>query len=173
MLGTRVAVIALSSVLALSNPELSPQPPVRGVCSQLVKSLKSKPIKKKKKVQKKKAKDKDVELLAHLIFAEVGSDYIPDKVLETAGAVVINRMHDKDLKGDNLHDVIYTKGQFDVVRTGAIKKKPTKRCYTIARHLLEDGVKYYDVPSNVVYFAEWKQGSGVYYKWKNVIFSYK
>lgn len=116
--------------------------------------------------------NEDVDELARLIFAEVGSDWIPDTCLYYCGATVLNRVEDEDYP-NNQHDVIYQKGQYQVSWTGAMNKTPTDRCYKIARNLLENGVEYYDIPTDLVYFAEWKQGSGAYYTYKNIIFSLK
>lgn len=51
-----------------------------------------------------------------------------------------------------------------------VQPQATERCWRIAEELLISG---YDIPSNVLYQAEFKQGSGVYKKVQNMYFCYK
>lgn len=105
--------------------------------------------------------EEDLDLLSRLIFAEVGCEWIPDDVQLYVGSVVLNRV-DSDLFPDNIYDVIYAKGQYSPTQSGSINNTPDERTIENARKLLEDGSI---LPANVVFQANFKQGSGVYYEY--------
>ena len=105
--------------------------------------------------------EEDVDLLAHLINAEMGCSWFSDDLLLYAGSVVLNRIEHTNYK-NNLHDVIYEDGQYQCTWNGAIKKEPSERHYKIAKELLENGSV---IPENVIYQAEFKQGSDVFYEY--------
>ena len=113
--------------------------------------------------------DEELELLAHLIFAEAGSDWCSDKMQQYTGSVVLNRMTSTRFP-NTMYDVIYQSGQYSVVRSGAINKVPNERAYNCARYLLENGSQ---IPHNVVYQSSCKQGKvwahtkGAYYCYGN------
>lgn len=111
----------------------------------------------------------DLELLAHIIYAEAGSDYCTDEMRYGVGSVVLNRVEDECFP-DTLYNVIYQKGQYQCTWDGNIDKTPDERSYRIAQDLLNNGSIF---PSDVVYQAEFKQGSGVYSKIQNIYFCYK
>nr|DAG18783.1 MAG TPA: Cell Wall Hydrolase [Caudoviricetes sp.] len=111
----------------------------------------------------------DLELLAHVIYAEAGSDYCTDEMRYGVGSVVLNRVEDECFP-DTLYNVIYQKGQYQCTWDGNINKTPDKRAYRIAMDLLNNGSIF---PSDVVYQAEFKQGSGVYSKIQNIYFCHK
>lgn len=113
--------------------------------------------------------NEELELLAHLIFAEAGSDWCSDKMQQYTGSVVLNRIASPYFP-NNMYDVIYQKGQYSVTRTGAINKTPNERAYNVARFLLENGSV---LPSNVVFQSQHIQGDGIYEKVQNMYFSYK
>ncbi len=103
----------------------------------------------------------DLELLAHLIYAEAGYSWMAEETLYYVGSVVLNRVN-SDLYPDTLYDVIYQTDpclQYACTVDGNIEKTPTERCYRIAEDLLRNGSV---LPENVIYQAEFKQGSGVY-----------
>jgi hypothetical protein len=112
--------------------------------------------------------EEDIDLLAHLIYAEAGSSWIPDETLYYVGSVVLNRVNSKYYP-DTLYEVIYQKGQYACTWDGNIEKTPTERCYTIAEDLLINGSV---LPENVLYQAQFKQGSGVYSYQDNLYFCY-
>ena len=112
--------------------------------------------------------EEDLELLAHLIFAESGSDWIEDETLYYVGSVVLNRVN-SDLFPDTIYDVIYQRGQYACTWDGNIEKTPTERCYVIAEDLLRNGSV---LPEEVVFQAEFTQGSGVYAYQDNLYFCY-
>lgn len=111
----------------------------------------------------------DLDLLAHVIYAEAGSDYCTDEMRYGVGSVVLNRVEDECFP-DTLYNVIYQKGQYQCTWDGNIDKTPDERSYRIAQDLLNNGSIF---PSDVVYQAEFKQGSGVYSKIQNIYFCHK
>lgn len=113
--------------------------------------------------------DEELELLAHLIFAEAGSDWCSDKMQQYTGSVVLNRIASTRFP-NTMYDVIYQSGQYSVVRSGAINKTPNERAYNCARYLLENGSV---LPSNVVFQSQHIQGDGIYEKVQNMYFCYK
>lgn len=99
----------------------------------------------------------DLELLAHLIWAEVGDD--GEEAMYYAGSVVLNRMKNHEYP-DDLYSVIYQKGQYEVTWNGGLyKEEPSDIAYEVAADLLEEGSI---LPEGVVYQAEFKQGSGTF-----------
>lgn len=80
----------------------------------------------------------DVEMLAHLLFAEAGSDWISDETIYYVGSVVLNRVN-SDRYPNTLKDVIYQKGQYYPARHGFMSNHPTDRCWVIAENLLKNG----------------------------------
>ena len=113
--------------------------------------------------------NEELELLAHLIFAEAGSDWCSDKMQQYTGSVVLNRIASPYFP-NNMYDVIYQKGQYSVVKSGAIDKIPNERAYNVAKFLLENGSV---LPSNVVFQSQHKQGDGIYEQIQNMYFCYK
>lgn len=113
--------------------------------------------------------EEDYELLAHLIMGEAGADWCKDEMLFLVGCVALNRVK-SDKFPDTLEEVIYQKGQYQCVVDGNFDKEPTDRCWEIALELLIDG-SY--IPENVVFQAEFEQGSGVYTQVQNMYFCYE
>lgn len=113
--------------------------------------------------------DEELELLAHLIFAEAGSDWCSDKMQQYTGSVVLNRIASKYYP-NNMHDVIYQKGQYSVVKSGSINKTPNERAYECAKYLLINGSV---LPANVIFQSQHIQGDGIYEKVQNMYFCYK
>jgi hypothetical protein len=120
----------------------------------------------------------DIDLLARLITSEEGyaSDFeigsqAYENVVENyylCGSVVINRMN-HNLFPDTLEGVIYQRGQYAVVLTGAINKTYDDIAWEIAEELLTYGT---EIPSNVLGQAQFKQMDGVYKQVGNQIYSY-
>ena len=103
----------------------------------------------------------DVYLLARLINAEAAANSTLDK--QYVGAVVMNRLR-MGYWGSTLKSVIYAKGQYACTWQGRkFHQTPPQDCIDIATALLKG--ETYGVPSNVIYQAQFKQGSGV---WKKV-----
>ena len=105
----------------------------------------------------------DVDLLARLIEAEQGI-VKDDEALYSCGSVVLNRVKSSEYP-NTLYDVIYqTKPclQYACTKNKTINRPASERSLRIAEELLKYGST---APEDVVYQAEFKQGSGV---WKHI-----
>ena len=76
----------------------------------------------------------DVELMAHIIFAEAGNQPLTGMI--GVGAVIMNRVA-SDRFPDTIKEVVYAPGQFDPVRNGSINLTPTDMAYAAAHLALE------------------------------------
>ena len=102
--------------------------------------------------------ESDLMLLAKVIYAEAGSDFLSDEWKMCVGEVVLNRVASPEFP-NTIPDVVYQPGQYHGARSGYIASLiPSERCIEIARRLL-DGERIME-PS-VVFQANFKQGSGV------------
>ena len=111
----------------------------------------------------------DVNLLARLIYAEAAANNILDK--QYVGAVVMNRLR-SGLWGNTLKSVIYAKGQYACTWQGKkFNSNPPEDCISIAQALLQG--ETYGVPENVIFQAQFKQGSGVWKKVGSHYYCYK
>lgn len=109
-----------------------------------------------------------LELLAHLIYAEVGNE--SEDSMWYAGSVVINRINHHEYP-NNLYDVVYQRGQYEVTWNGGLyKETPSDIAYEVAAELLNSGSV---LPEDVLYQAEFVQGSGVYEKIDNTYYCYE
>lgn len=111
----------------------------------------------------------DLEILAHLLRGEAGSDWCSDEMVYYVGSVVLNRVAAKDFP-DTIEGVVFQKGQYACTWDGNYDRKPTERHYRIAEDLLLNGSL---LPEDVVFQAEFKQGSAVYAKVQNMYFCYR
>lgn len=110
----------------------------------------------------------ELELLAHLLVGEAGANWCTDEMIYYVGSVALNRVASKYFP-DTLEGVIYAKGQYACTWDGNFNRTPLERHYRIAEDLLLNGSV---LPADVVYQAEFKQGSGVYKKVQNMYFCY-
>lgn len=110
--------------------------------------------------------EEDLDLLARLITAEMGSEWVPDEVQLYVGSVPLNRMKSDAFPGETLYDVIYQESQYSPTWTGAINNTPDERTIENAKKLLTNGSV---LPENVVFQANFKQGDGVYYEYYDEI----
>lgn len=105
--------------------------------------------------------NEELNMLAALIFYEAGSDDCTDIHQQLVGQVVLNRVtHDKF--PDNIYDVITQKGQYstcELVLNNMGTDVIPQRCYDNALEVLNGNV---ECPDNVIFQANFKQGSGVY-----------
>lgn len=108
--------------------------------------------------QKPKYTEEELDLLARVIYAEVGCTWIPDWVQRMVGSVVLNRV-ESPYYPDTIYDVIYQPGQYAPTWDGSIHKTPDARTIENARYVLENGSV---CPSNVVGQNSIVTGSGVY-----------
>lgn len=106
---------------------------------------------------------KDLYLLSHLINAEAGSDWCSDDLMRYVGSVALNRVQHNAFP-NTLEEVIYQPGQYSCLWDGNFDKEPCDRAIRIAKELLDNGSV---LPVDVVYQAEFPQGSGVYIKEQN------
>lgn len=116
----------------------------------------------------------DIDLLARLITAEVGysQNYDPhdyEDMCYLTGSVVLNRINHEDFP-DTLREVIYQSGQYQCTWNGHIKRAYDDVAYEIAEELLAYGTT---VDPDVVFQAEFSQGSGCYKQIKNMRFCYR
>lgn len=113
--------------------------------------------------------DNELEMLAHLLGGEAGADWCEDKMLYYVGSVVLNRVKSAYFP-NTIKDVIFQKGQYSCTWDGNYYRTPSERCYRIAEELLTYGSL---LPEDVVFQAEFEQGSGVYEKVQNMYFCYR
>jgi hypothetical protein len=111
----------------------------------------------------------DLDIMAHLLNGEAGSDWCSDQMIYYVGSVVLNRVASDDFP-NTIKDVVFQKGQYACTWDGNYYREPTERHYKIAEWLLTNGSI---LPENVIFQAEFKQGSGVYTKVQNQYFCYK
>ena len=109
--------------------------------------------------------DYELDLLAAVIYHEAGSDECSDRHQQLVGQVVINRMNSDEFP-DTIYDVItqvkpniqYSTYK-NVVRDAGNRDIIPQRCYDNALAVLNSEV---ECPDNIVWQANFKQGSGVY-----------
>ena len=118
--------------------------------------------------------DEDIRILATTVYYEAGGT--TEQLREYVAQVVLNRVAD-DRFPDTIYGVITQPGQYagnyvTASATQAIKDKDARNgtfyystCVTSAKRAMMGGV---DMPSNVVFEANFKQGTGV---WKAVYFN--
>ena len=109
----------------------------------------------------------ELYLLAHLLCGEVQTGSWETQI--AVGSVVLNRVADRSYP-DTLRGVIYQRGQYACTWDGNFDRTPTDRNWAVARYLLENGSQ---IPANVVYQAQFRQGHGVYGKFGREILCYK
>lgn len=107
----------------------------------------------------------ELDLLARIIYAEVGSTWIPDWVQRMVGSVVLNRVKSSHYP-NTIRDVIYQPGQYSPTWNGSISKSPDARTIANARYLLEHGSI---CPDNVIGQNSIITGSGVYQSYHDSI----
>lgn len=126
---------------------------------QLAENEKQKGIEKLQEVEY----QKELYLLSHLINAEAGSDWCSDDLMRYVGSVALNRVQHEAFP-DSLEEVIYQPGQYACLWDGNFEKEPSERAVRIAKELLEGGSV---LPVDVVFQAEFIQGSGCYIQEQN------
>lgn len=100
----------------------------------------------------------DLKLLAKIIEAEAGSDWLPDEWKMAVGEVVLNRVASPEFP-DTVKDVIYQPGQYSTPSCAAFASmKPSARSAAIAALLLHGERVLND--RRVVFQANFPQGGG-------------
>lgn len=108
--------------------------------------------------------DKDLSILAMIIYQEVGADYCSDDTRRKVGSVFINRVN-SDYFPDTFEEVALQKRQYGELYWTGLKwpdraslkqeRHAVKRAYRIAKEILEEGSI---LPDDVLYQAEFPQG---------------
>lgn len=114
----------------------------------------------------------DIELLASLIYYEQGEPETAEdeERCYLTGCVVLNRMASPEFP-DTLEGVIYQTGQYACINKIRNNGYYGDICFEIAEGLLTYGVE--NVPENVVFQAQFTQGSGIYKNIYNQYFCYR
>lgn len=110
---------------------------------------------------------RDVDLMAEVIYHENWHTDKDHLAAYYTGAVVLNRIKSDEkwvhLNGDRtVYDVVYAKGQYSTTKKFFTVEIP-KECRQMAIDILANGTP--DVPENVIFQAQFRQGSGL---WKKV-----
>lgn len=122
----------------------------------------------------------DIYYLACCIYVEAGSSKNSDRHKLAVGNVVINRVNDSRFP-NSISEVLLARRQYTFWKTGVIQppsryynsdieKAEFDHCYELARQLLVDCIRV--LPENVVFQAEFIQGSGIYEQIGNTYFCY-
>lgn len=102
----------------------------------------------------------DMYLLAKVIQAEAGSEWLSDEWKMAVGEVVLNRVASPEFP-NTLEEVVYQPGQYYGKNNSYFNSLlPSERCVEAAARLL-GGERVMDEPS-VVFQSNGKQGSGVF-----------
>ena len=126
--------------------------------------------------------DEELELLAHVINAEQGIEFDDEQKTNMlqiyAGAVALNRIKKHYRGAETLEDVIYTPGQYACISDVSWTNPISDRAYKNAEILLLD-LDYSELlnipkmPDDVIYQAEFTQGSGTWMQIGNNYFCYE
>lgn len=116
---------------------------------------------------------KNLYLLAQVIYSEAGSDWISDEVQLMCANVVMNRV-ESPYFSHTIYDVVHAPNQYQFIQDKAIIV-PNQRAIDNAKKIL-NGLRV--LPKNVVYQSEYKNlGDGNYKKVKTkystIYFNYK
>ena len=118
----------------------------------------------------KRVDEEDLYILSHILHGECGGNYCPDEMQICTGSVFLNRIASPYFPND-AKSVAFQPGQYSCTREGGgYYGNPTERTIENAKWLLENGSQ---LPENVVFQSQGKQGSGVYKKVGNQYYCYK
>lgn len=118
----------------------------------------------------KKVDEEDLYILSHILHGECGSDTCPTEMQIATGSVFLNRIASPYFPND-AKSVAFQPNQYSCTREGGgYYGNPTERTIENAKWLLENGSQ---LPENVVFQSQGKQGSGVYKKVGNQYYCYK
>lgn len=101
----------------------------------------------------------DLYWLSRVISAEVGNSTYESKAM--CGLVVINRVNSPSFKAETIEEVVFSPGQYETVSNGKIYNEPDDESIEIAKKILAGTIEI-EIPADVVYQAEFPQGSGIY-----------
>lgn len=105
--------------------------------------------------------------MSHLIEGEAGGNSWELKI--GVGSVVLNRVADSRFP-NTIADVVFQSGQYACTWDGNYDKEPCEESVEAAKYLLTNGSQ---MPSYVIFQAEFKQGNGVYDYFENTYFCYQ
>lgn len=108
-------------------------------------------------------------LLARLVYAEARG--MSDEHQQAVASVVLNRMNSNKFP-NSIDEVIYQRNplQYACIENGAIDKVPDEQSVKNAYYVWDNGST---IPENVLFQAEFMQGSGLYKKIGNTYFCYE
>ena len=114
-----------------------------------------------------KYSEEELYIMAHVLCGEVQTGSWELQV--AVGSVVLNRVasirYPNTIKG-----VVFQRRQYACTWDGNYYRTPTTRNWEVAKFLLENGSQ---IPSNVVYQAQFRQGKGVWRKIGTETFCYE
>ena len=119
-------------------------------------------------VQKYEYSQDNVWYLSHVIAAEAGADWTTDEAVFYVGSVVLNRVESSSFP-NSIKEVVLQPGQYATVPYLS-RYEPSERVMEITYDLLNEGSV---LPENVVYQANFRQGSGVYDVQNSMYFCYQ
>lgn len=108
----------------------------------------------------------DVKYLAKTINAEAGD--VSYRCQKLVGVVVVKR-RDHKLFPNTIKEVVHSPSQYACVSSDRFKEKPPKKIKKLAKSLLKKGGTS-EFPNNLVYQANFVQGTSVYEKVDGVYF---
>lgn len=118
--------------------------------------------------------------MAVVIYNEAGSNGCTDQQREYVGYVVLNRVNDSRYP-DTIREVLEQPGQYEGLGISGInfadrasnttESKALERAWSTAQKVLENRNNI-PIPSNVVFQAEYTQGTGIYKQLNNTYFCY-
>lgn len=125
-----------------------------------------KPTSKPKVKTTKSYSDEDLTILTRVIYGEASGQSWDFQV--AVGSVVLNRVKSNKFP-NTIKGVVFQRGQYACTWDGNYNKTPNEQAKKVARYLLENGSQ---LPSYVLFQAEFLQGRGVYKKMGNTYFCY-
>ena len=110
----------------------------------------------------------ELELLARIIHCENSNELDGEQACWNTGSVIINRINSPEYP-NTLEGVLNQPGQYDCLKM-LYKEEPTDIEWEVAAELLNSGSI---LPKEVVYAAEFEQGSSTYEKIGNTYYCHK
>ena len=110
----------------------------------------------------------DYMTMARIIESESGADYLPDSTRYGVGSVVYNRLI-SDRFPNTIHEIAHQPNQYSPVGSAIWYREPSDRAKEIACDILENGGIF---PPEVIWQANFRQGSGVYCYDNGIYFCY-
>ena len=114
--------------------------------------------------------DRELDILARVIYFEAGSSWLSDRHQQLVACVVLNRCKDERFP-DTIEENIYREGQYACAEKlySVTREQIPERCYENARIAAYGMV---DCDAGVIYQAQFKQGTGTYERHGDTWFCY-